>query len=80
MNKAGDTAQIAVYPEPPRRSRPRPPTSCTRCATTSSRRRSRAPPPHAYVGGETATNEDVASKIIGSFPLFLLFVVGVIFL
>ena len=34
----------------------------------------------AHVGGETAANEDVASKIISSIPLFLAFVVGVIFL
>jgi RND superfamily putative drug exporter len=32
---------------------------------------------HAYVGGQTATNEDVATKLIHRFSLFLLFIVGI---
>jgi RND superfamily putative drug exporter len=34
-------------------------------------------PAKAYVGGQTASNEDVASKLINRFALFLLFIVGI---
>jgi putative drug exporter of the RND superfamily len=35
---------------------------------------------HAYVGGTTAGNEDIATKMSQRMPYFLLFVVGVLFL
>jgi RND superfamily putative drug exporter len=79
MNKAGDTAQIAIYPS----------TSPQSSETADLVHQVRdhvipdtlgSSPAKAYVGGQTASNEDVASKLIGRFPLFLLFIVGITFL
>ncbi len=79
VNQAGDTAQIAVIPETAPQS--------TETADLVHTLRDDVIPATlagstatAHVGGETASNEDVASKIISSIPLFLAFVVGVIFL
>jgi RND superfamily putative drug exporter len=79
VNQAGDTAQIAVIP-----------TTAPQSSATSDlvhTLRDDVIPATlagssatAHVGGETATNEDVASTIISKIPLFLAFVVGVIFL
>jgi putative drug exporter of the RND superfamily len=76
-NEAGDTAQIAVYPATSPQSEEtselvstlRDETIPTALAGTTD---------HAYVGGATAANEDIASKMIERFPLFLLFVMGII--
>ncbi|HEY3003275.1 MAG TPA: MMPL family transporter, partial [Kribbellaceae bacterium] len=35
---------------------------------------------NAYVGGSTAANEDIATKMSDRLPYFLLFVVGILFL
>jgi putative drug exporter of the RND superfamily len=76
LNATGDTAQIAVYPT----------TSPQSSDTADLVHRVRddvipatlkASHARAYVGGQTASNEDVASKLIGRFPLFLLFIVGI---
>ena len=78
-NQAGDTAQIAVIPETA-------PQSSETADLVHTLRDDVIPATlegssaTAHVGGETAANEDVASKIISSIPLFLAFVVGVIFL
>ena len=72
-NEAGDTAQIAVYPTTS-------PQSEETAELVSELREETIPAAlagtgaHAYVGGATAANEDIASKMIERFPLFLLFV------
>ena len=76
-NKAGDTSQIAVYPTTSPQSEEtsqlvdtlRDETIPAALAGTGA---------HAYVGGATAANEDIASKMVERFPLFLLFVMGII--
>ena len=76
LNKAGDTAQIAVYPATS-------PQSSETADLVHTIRDDVIPAAlagstaHAYVGGQTASNEDVASKLIGRFSLFLLFIVGI---
>jgi RND superfamily putative drug exporter len=78
-NEAGDTAQIPVYPTTS-------PQSSETADLVGTFRDDVIPAAlagsgaNAYVGGTTATNEDVASKIAGRFPLFLLYVVGITFL
>src|SRR5262249_13518013 len=76
VNKAGNTAQIAVFPATSPQS--------TETADLVHTVRDQVIPKalagskaHAYVGGQTATNEDVATKLINRFPLFLLFIVGI---
>jgi RND superfamily putative drug exporter len=79
VNEAGDAAQIVVVP-----------TSSPQSSETSdlvSTLRDDVIPTtlagsdaHAYVGGTTASNEDIATKMAQRMPLFLLFVVGVLFL
>jgi putative drug exporter of the RND superfamily len=76
MNTTGDTAQIAVYPTTSPQS--------TETADLVHTVRDDVIPQalagstaHAYVGGQTATNEDVATKLIDRFGLFLLFIVGI---
>lgn len=79
INQAGDTAQIAVIPTTA-------PQSSETADLVHTLRDTVIPATlagstaTAHVGGETASNEDVASKIISSVPLFLAFVIGVIFL
>jgi RND superfamily putative drug exporter len=79
VNEAGDTAQIAVFPSTA-------PQSSETADLVHTLRDDVIPATlagssaTAHVGGETAANEDVAEKIISSIPLFLAFVVGVIFL
>jgi RND superfamily putative drug exporter len=75
-NESGDTAQIAVYPTTSPQS--------TETADLVHTLRDDVIPAalagskaHAYVGGTTASNEDVASKLMGRFAFFLLFIVGV---
>jgi RND superfamily putative drug exporter len=75
-NQAGDTAQIAVYPS----ASPQSPETADLVHTI----RDEVIPEtlgdsgaQAYVGGVTASNEDIASKISDRMPLFLLFVVGI---
>jgi putative drug exporter of the RND superfamily len=76
LNDTGDTAQIAVYPTTS-------PQSTETAELVHTLRDDTIPAAlagseaHAYVGGETASNEDVASKLIKRFPLFLLFVIGI---
>jgi RND superfamily putative drug exporter len=79
LNESGDTAQIAVYPT----------TSPQSEETTELVHELRdtvipqaleGTTAHAYVGGATAANEDIAGKMISRFPLFLLFIVGITFL
>jgi RND superfamily putative drug exporter len=76
MNTSGDTAQIAVYPKTSPQS--------TETADLVHTVRDDVIPQtlagsqaQAYVGGQTATNEDVATKLIDRFGLFLLFIVGI---
>jgi RND superfamily putative drug exporter len=75
-NEAGDAAQIALYPVTSPQS--------TETADLVHTVRDEVIPAalagskaHAYVGGQTASNEDVATKLIGRFPIFLLFIVGI---
>jgi RND superfamily putative drug exporter len=78
-NESGDTAQIPVYPKTS-------PQSSETADLVSTFRDGVIPSTlagttaNAHVGGTTATNEDVASKIADKFPLFLLYVVGITFL
>src|SRR5262245_29884768 len=76
VNTAGDTAQVVVYPTTS-------PQSSETADLVHTLRDDVIPATltgskaEAYVGGETASNEDVASKLASKFPLFLLFVIGV---
>ena len=76
-NEAHDTAQIAVYPTTS-------PQSEETAQLVDTLREETIPTAlegtgaHAYVGGATAANEDIATKMIERFPLFLLFVMGII--
>ena len=78
-NDAGDAAQVIVYPATPPDSeatkrlvdRLRSDTLPAALARTNAQ---------AYVGGSTAAFEDIAAKVLGRFPLFLLVVVGITFL
>jgi putative drug exporter of the RND superfamily len=78
-NAAKDTAQLVVYPTSAPDSdhtkelvdRLRDETVPSALAGTDAT---------AYVGGATATFEDIASRILGRFPLFLLVTVGITFL
>jgi putative drug exporter of the RND superfamily len=78
-NETGDTAQIPVYPTTS-------PQSSETADLVSTLREDVIPATLAgskavaYVGGTTATNEDVASTIAEKFPFFLLYVVGITFL
>jgi RND superfamily putative drug exporter len=79
VNDAGDTAQIAVYPTTSPQS--------TETADLVHTIRDDVIPAAlagsqatAYVGGQTATNEDVTTKLTSRFALFLLFIVGITFL
>ena len=76
INDAGDTAQIAVYPSTS-------PQSEETAALVETLRDEVVPTAlegstaEAYVGGTTAANEDIATKLTERFPLFLLFIVGI---
>jgi len=76
LNESGDTAQIAVYPGTS-------PQSSETADLVHTVRDDVIPAAlagssaKAYVGGTTAANEDVASKLISNFGLFLLFIVGI---
>jgi RND superfamily putative drug exporter len=76
VNEAGDTAMIAVYPATS-------PQSEETAALVDTLRDDVVPSAlegstaKAYVGGSTAANEDIATKLIDRFPLFLLFIVGI---
>ena len=76
-NEAGDTAQIAVYPTTS-------PQSEETSQLVDTLREDTIPAAlggtgaDAYVGGATAANEDIATKMVERFPLFLLFVMGII--
>ncbi|HWQ23905.1 MAG TPA: MMPL family transporter [Gaiellaceae bacterium] len=78
LNDEGDTAQIVVYPTTaPDSEETRKLVERLRTETVpETLQGSRAV---AYVGGSTAAFEDVASKILRRFPLFLLVVVGITF-
>jgi RND superfamily putative drug exporter len=75
-NDAGNTAQIAVYPSTS-------PQSSETADLVHTVRDDVIPQTlagsqaKAYVGGQTASNEDVASKLISRFAFFLLFIVGI---
>jgi RND superfamily putative drug exporter len=79
VNETGDTAQIAVFPTSS-------PQSVETSDTLTNLRDNVLPASlagstaNAYVGGTTATYEDIAVKIDDGMPLFLLFVVGITFL
>jgi RND superfamily putative drug exporter len=79
VNDSGDTAQVVVYPTTS-------PQSSETSDLVSTFRDEVVPEAlagssaHAYVGGPTAANEDMATMMIDRFPLFLLFVVGTTFL
>ena len=62
---------------PPRRSRRRRPHWSRPSATRSCPTALEGSTAKAYVGGTTAANEDIASKLVDRFPLFLLFIVGI---
>jgi RND superfamily putative drug exporter len=76
VNEDGDTPQIAVYPTTS-------PQSAETAQLVHDLRDTVIPTAldgtgaNACVGGTTAANEDIATKMIDRFPLFLLFVVGV---
>jgi len=76
LNESGDTAQIAIYPSTS-------PQSSETADLVHTVRDDVIPAAlagstaHAYVGGQTASNEDVASKLISRFSIFLLFIVGI---
>jgi putative drug exporter of the RND superfamily len=79
VNDAGDAAQLTVFPTTA------PDSEATQRLVD--RLRSDTLPAalarsdtHAYVGGPTAAFEDIAAKILGRFPLFLLVAVGITFL
>jgi RND superfamily putative drug exporter len=79
VNDAGDAAQLIVYPATA------PDSEATQHLVD--RLRSDTLPgalvrtdAQAYVGGSTAAFEDIAAKILGRFPLFLLVAVGITFL
>ena len=79
VNDAGDTAQVPVILATPPQSQ--------QTADTLHRLRDEVIPQalegssaKAYVGGSTASYEDIASKIGQRMPLFLLYIVGVTFL
>jgi RND superfamily putative drug exporter len=74
-NESGDTAQVVVYPTTSPQS-----TETSDLVDTFRDDVIPATGATAYVGGTTATNDDVASKIAGRFPFFLLYVVGITFL
>jgi RND superfamily putative drug exporter len=79
VNEAGDTAQIAVIPESS-------PQSQETVDLVDNLRNEVIPKAlegsdaEAYVGGSTAANEDLASKMVQRMPFFLAFVIGVLFL
>ncbi|MBV9872823.1 MAG: MMPL family transporter [Frankiaceae bacterium] len=76
VNDAGDTAQIAVFPTTS-------PQATETADLVHTVRDEVIPstlahsPARAYVGGQTASNEDVASKLMSNFAYFLLFIVGI---
>jgi putative drug exporter of the RND superfamily len=79
LNESKDTAQVVVYPTTP-------PTS-ERTKALVDRLRDDVVPrtlastgAEAYVGGQTAAFQDIAARVLGRFPLFLLVAVGIIFL
>ncbi len=79
VNQAGDTAQIPVFL-----------TTSPQSEATSDKlqvlrdtvvpRALAGSPANAYIGGMTASYEDIATKISARMPLFLLYVVGITFL
>jgi RND superfamily putative drug exporter len=79
INSSGDTAVIAVIPKAAPQSRDttnlvhdlRDDVIPTSLAGTSA---------HAYVGGTTAANDDIATKMAARLPWFLVFVIGILFL
>ena len=79
VNEAGDTAQVVVVPTTS-------PQSTETSDLVSALRDDVIPSTlagtdaHAYVGGTTASNDDIATKMSQRMPYFLLFVVGVLFL
>jgi putative drug exporter of the RND superfamily len=79
MNEAKDTAQLVVYPaSAPDSERTKELVDRLREDTVPSALAGTGAT--AYVGGATATFEDIASQILGRFPLFLLVAVGITFL
>jgi RND superfamily putative drug exporter len=78
-NESGDTAQIAVYPITS-------PQSTETSDLVDELRNDVVPATlagtgaKAYVGGATAANDDIATKMLNRFPLFLLFIVGITFI
>jgi RND superfamily putative drug exporter len=79
QNATGDTAEIVVIPTTS-------PQSSETSDLVSTLRDDTIPnslagtSAHAYVGGQTAANEDIATKMAARLPWFLLFVVGILFL
>jgi RND superfamily putative drug exporter len=79
LNEAKDTAQVIVYPTTS-------PTSDDTEALVDRLREDVVPRTlagtggQAYVGGQTAMFQDIADRVLGSLPLFLLVAVGITFL
>jgi RND superfamily putative drug exporter len=79
FNRVGDTALITVFPTTQ-------PQSAATSDLVSRLRHQVVPatlggtPAHAYIGGQTAAFDDIASQISSRLPLFLLVVVGITFL
>ena len=78
LNEAKDTAQVIVYPTTA-------PTS-ERTEALVDRLRDDVVPrtlagtgAEAYVGGQTAAFQDIADRVLGRFPLFLLVAIGITF-
>ena len=78
LNEAKDTAQVIVYPTTA-------PTSGSTEALVDRLRDDVVPRTlartgaHAYVGGQTASFQDIADRVLGRFPLFLLVAIGITF-
>ena len=79
LNEAKDTAQVIAYPTTA-------PTSESTEALVDRLRHDVVPETvvgtgaEAYVGGQTAAFQDIADRVLGRFPLFLLVAVGITFL
>jgi putative drug exporter of the RND superfamily len=79
LNEAKDTAQLVVYPTSAPDSE-RTQELVDRLREDTVPRTLAGTGVTAYVGGATASFEDIASRILGRFPLFLLVAVGITFL
>jgi RND superfamily putative drug exporter len=79
VNDAGDTAELTVFPDssPQSEQTSQLVTDLRNDVIPSALEGSTA---KAYVGGTTAANEDIATRMAQRLPWFLLFVIGILFL